>query len=172
MATIEPTDPPVADEEVVVDEEFLRSMEDDEEAQKILQLMSEKVCDYCEAPVTWLDPTDLRAADPQSFDELVDRYGIDPEAILMCWDCPECGNFSLMGDDFEVQWLDATPQCPECDSYQVEVIDPARVAHLDRARYLEWKKQVGVQALLDGDAVQCHDCGVLSFVPRQDAEGN
>ncbi|GAA4893408.1 hypothetical protein GCM10025789_08220 [Tessaracoccus lubricantis] len=151
------------------DEEFFASIEQDEEAQRILQLMSEKVCDYCETTVEWLDPESLRARDPQSFDELLDREGIDADEIIMSWDCPECGNFSVMGEDFELQWLDPVPQCPECDSYEVNVIDPAQVAHLDRARYLELKKQVGAQALLAGDALQCLSCGTISFVPLESA---
>lgn len=145
------------------DDELMQLIEQDEEAQQLLKLMAQRTCDYCDAPVRWCDPDDIAGKDPGSFDEVLAREGIDYGQIEMAWECTSCENFSLLGTDFETQWLDTPAQCPHCDSYNVNVLDPARVASIDRARYLEMKRKVGAQALLDSDAHQCLDCGVIEF---------
>ncbi len=134
--------------------------------QKALELMAERVCDYCEAPVQWMDPADLEDAEPDTFAQLVHRYGINPEEIILSWECTECGNFSISGDDFEVQWLDQPPQCLECDSYDVAVLDPAQLFHLDKEQYLATKRAVGAAVLLRGDVVHCRECAAAHWAPN------
>lgn len=137
----------------------------DEEMDQILQTMSARVCDYCESSVTWLDPADMEANDPQSFAEVVHRDGIDPSEIIMGWECDECANFALIGDGFEVQWMDDPAQCGACGSYELDAHDPAQVAHLDRAWYLAAKKEMGAQVLLSGTVYRCRACGEFTWEP-------
>lgn len=142
----------------------------DEEMEELLRLMSERVCDYCDGEITWVDPANLRSRDPQSFNEVVDRDRIDATDLIMAWECTECENFALIGEDYEVQWLDIPLECTGCQSRSVEVLDPAQGAHIDRERYLDAKRKIGARALLNGEAHHCLDCGLLAFVPGPPAD--
>ena len=84
----------------------------------------------------------------------------------LSWRCDKCGNFALFGDEEVISWADFfTIHCHACGSFSVENIDPAQGALLDKAGYLAKKKDVGVNALLAGNATHCQECGVVTFVP-------
>ncbi|MDO5676180.1 MAG: hypothetical protein Q4G35_01595 [Propionibacteriaceae bacterium] len=162
----------MSSEEIISDEELAAldlaiedALENDEQMQEILRLMNERVCDYCESEITWVEPSNLRSRDPQSFNEVLDRDRIEADSIIMAWECTECENFALIGEDYEVQWLDIPLECTGCQSRQVEVIDPAQAVHINRERYLDAKKKVGAQRLLNGEAHHCLDCGLVAFLP-------
>ncbi|WP_040283351.1 hypothetical protein [Tessaracoccus massiliensis] len=147
------------------DEEFTLAVEEDEVMQEILQAMASRVCDYCESGISWLDPAELRKRNPEPFDELVTRDLIEPDHVIMAWACDSCENFSLIGEDFEVQWMDSALECSQCGSSKVELVDPAQTVHIDRQHYLDSKKLLGVAVLLNSTAEHCLDCGSVAYIP-------
>lgn len=58
--------------------------------------------------------------------------------------------------------------CESCGA-EVDWLDPAQVASIDKVIYMQAKKQHGAGPLLAGDAEVCRGCGRITFYPDWDA---
>ncbi|AQP45381.1 hypothetical protein [Tessaracoccus flavus] len=134
--------------------------------EEFIRDMSLQTCDYCASPVQWIEPEELIETYPAEVDDVLFDLDLDVGDILMSWVCTECPNFSIIGEDFESQYLDIQGDVPclECEA-TTQAIDPAQASHLDREGYLKAKREFGAQAVLDGYAQRCPGCGNVDYYP-------
>ncbi|HJE51496.1 MAG TPA: hypothetical protein K8V15_05895 [Tessaracoccus flavescens] len=140
---------------------------DTPEGKQALEWFAAQRCEMCGSHVDWMAFEDLHAEDPASTMEALGDFS--PDEVLYAWRCGDydCPNFSLLGADFEVQWMDSTYAiipCAKCGG-DTEYLDPAQASHIDRAGYLAAKKKFGAEKVLDGEALHCPACGAVQYVP-------
>lgn len=153
---------------------------DDATRRPIVEFAREK-CNDCEGPVRWVIGAELEQVRPAAYAELVQVFGSEA-AQLSAWVCLECDTFGLFGatnvfgdefglfsgeeaDNFEtlhgsghVNW------CSQCGN-QLEWVDPARIATIDRDCYLAAKRKYGATATLEGSAGICGSCSHIEIHP-------
>ena len=144
-------------------------------------------CPECGSPIEWFRASELQQYDPALFREFEDFFGPDAVQLADAWICTTCDAFGIVPDEgggapydeeileiYEEEVLDLAIDledsvCKECGG-TVDWLDPAQVASIDKAAYMQAKKQFGAAALLDGDAAVCRNCGTITFYPDWDAE--
>lgn len=129
-------------------------------------------CDYCLSPIEVTRSNDAWAESTDEISFMLNRAGKKYDDIVFAWYCTECDNFSIVGTDFEEQWLDSADdpmQCEACSAVALHTIDPAQGALKDRPTYLALKKEYGADALLNGGATYCQQCETVEFFPHEDA---
>lgn len=123
-------------------------------------------CDYCLSPIEVVRPNDAWAYSRDEFEYMLARAGVKYDDVVFTWYCTGCDNFSIVGTDFEEQWLDSEDEpmeCSACSAPALYPIDPAQAALKDRAQYLALKKKYGAVALLSGKAGHCQECNAVEF---------
>ena len=145
-------------------------------------------CIDCGAAIEWFRAIELRTYDPALFREFEEFFGPDAVQQADAWICTTCDAFGIVPDEddgsvpheekfleiYEEEILDLPTDledlvCKDCGG-TVDWLDPAQVASIDKAAYMQAKKQFGAAALLDGDAAVCRSCGTITFYPEWDAE--
>lgn len=116
-----------------------------------------------------LSQDDLAAYDPDTYGAAsspalsgADTYDLDP------YDTGRYDTGPLPDHGLTEEELADLETCEACGD-QVDWMDPARVATIDKVVYMQAKKQHGAAALLAGDAEVCRGCGRITFYPDFDA---
>jgi hypothetical protein len=142
-----------------------------------LMAIARQSCSECGMPVRWVDAEDLKEVRPGPIAEFIEVFGTRALQTAGAWICPNCDAFGLtsppeidnIGEEFESlplsPFLDPLDQCSVCGQ-EVDWIDPAQVANIDRPLFLEAKRKHGATALLDGHASRCSDCRTIQFYPH------
>lgn len=145
-------------------------------------------CTECGAPIEWFRAIELKQYDPALFREFEEFFGPDQVQQADAWICTNCDAFGIVPDEddgglpYDEEFLEIYDEeildlandledsvCRECGG-TVDWLDPAQVASIDKATYMQAKKEFGAAALLDGDAAVCRSCGTITFYPDWDAE--
>ena len=138
------------------------------ELDEIVATLRESRCDYCLSPIDVVRPNDAWAHNRVEFEYMLARAGVEYADVVFAWYCTQCDNFSIVGTDFDEQWLDSEDdamECAKCSAAAEYRVDPAQAALKDRAKYLAMKKEFGAEAMLSGEAVHCTACGAVDFFP-------
>lgn len=90
-----------------------------------------------------------------------DTYDLDP------YDTGRYAAEAGGSDAGEVDDAALLESCESCGA-QVDWVDPAQVASIDKVVYMQAKKEHGAAALLAGDAEVCRGCGRITFYPDWD----
>lgn len=160
------------------DQETRESLRSPNQEPDPVSLLGRRACDSCGGPVRWVSPDELMNVNPQAYAEAIEVIGL---AALMrgnAWVCMNCDNIGFTSEpegnfDAIARLLDmpspSIPDVEHCDkcSSQVEWIDPATVATLDRKAFVEARKRYGLPALLDGHASTCPECKQIRFYAHE-----
>lgn len=143
-----------------------------------VSLLGRQACDNCGGPVRWVSPDELQKVNPIAYAEAVEVIGTDALMRGSAWACMNCDSIGFTSEpegDFEAieQMLGITlpsvPDVEHCETcgVQVDWIDPASVASIDRPAFVRARKQHGLDALLDGHASRCPECDRVRFYPHE-----
>ncbi len=160
------------------DQETRESLRSPNQPPDPVSLLGRKVCDNCGGPVRWVSPDELRKVNPSAHAEAAEVIGAADLMRGSAWACMNCDSIGFTSEpegDFDAiaQLLGVTrppnadvEHCEGC-GVQVDWIDPASVASIDRPTFVRARKRHGLDALLSGHAARCPECGQVRFYPHE-----
>lgn len=160
------------------DQETRESLRSPNQPPDQLSRLGRQVCDNCGGPVRWVGPDELRKVNPSAYAEAAEMLGAGGLMRGSAWTCLTCDNIGFTSEpegDFDAiaqllgiqQPLNTDVEhCEKCGG-QVDWIDPASVASIDRPAFVNARKRCGLDALLDGHASRCPECGQVRFYPHE-----
>lgn len=131
-------------------------------------------CSVCGGQIRWVLLPELERLRPDIAKDLHEFYGGSLSPDAEAWVCLECDNAGVFGPrEVGGDWADLglteadleTPRCTDCGG-DLDWIDPAKIAALDRQKYLDAKNAHGVLAVLAGTASVCRECARVEIHPR------
>lgn len=133
-----------------------------------------KNCSVCGGQIRWVSLPELERLRPDMVREFREFYGGSLSTNAEAWVCLKCDNAGVFGPrEVGGHWADlglteadlVAARCADCGG-DLDWIDPAKVATLDRQKYLDAKNAHGVLAVLEGTASVCCECARAEIHPR------
>lgn len=159
------------------DQEIRESLRSPNQPPDLLSLLGRQVC-TCGGPVRWVGPDELRKLNPSAHAEAAEMLGAGGLLLGSAWACLNCdnigftsepeGDYDAIAQSLGIQQprIDDVEHCEKCAG-QVDWIDPASVASIDRPVFVIARTRHGLDALLDGHASRCPECGQVRFYPHE-----